>query len=533
MGRTKNIIKWILPILFVSVSSIISHAFSSKMEPTIRSSEVFTMVNDLTDGYRIKQIIFSLVLFVAGYLIVECVVGITSSMACVFLALPTAVVIWGGGSTALLFTGIPYNTMTAIGVFIVLALALCGRKLSVLRNTDWLYLIRTIFWVYGFSVIASSGILPIFMSSDSYYYVMQYGEVIAKSGMLSYDTSGTTMTWTGVSSALISSFATLFGFETITVIHWGLIASMLGCFATEICRRTIELCSKRYVLAFVMTFLLLIMPPFLLLSTWVISNTYCMVMFFFLMLGLKAYTEAEERNHNLLWLLSALCVWLCLSRAEVCVSIAGLVLISSILKLDRKEMLILSVPMAASQSAFLIKLVIQQNMSSKDVYDSMITPQIMAIMMVALWGAVVYSAMSECRGICRIKKQIPKLTFIGLPILCGCIFFLDREKFMIGAESIGYNLAHEYWGYVPIFIVTLIVLFFVISRRADFYIIFSYAYVFLNLALCFGRKQPLRHGFGDSCNRILISALPIVYLALACSILNGIIVRRLSYEKKA
>ena len=68
------------------------------------------------------------------------------------------------------------------------------------------------------------------MSSDSYYYVMQYGEVVAKVGSLNFDTAGATMTWTGVSSALISSLAYFCGFETITVIHNLLVISMLICF---------------------------------------------------------------------------------------------------------------------------------------------------------------------------------------------------------------------------------------------------------------------------------------------------------------
>ena len=87
-----------------------------------------------------------------------------------------------------------------------------------------------IYYLVRLSTIFCTGIIPTVMSSDSYYYVMQYGEVVAKVGSLNFDTAGATMTWTGVSSALISSLAYFCGFETITVIHNLLIISIFICF---------------------------------------------------------------------------------------------------------------------------------------------------------------------------------------------------------------------------------------------------------------------------------------------------------------
>ncbi len=47
----------------------------------------------------------------------------------------------------------------------------------------------------------------------------------------------------------------------------------------------------------------------------------------------------------------------------------------------------------------------------------------------------------------------------------------------------------------------------------------------INLILCLGRKQPLRNGYGDSFNRIMMSAIPVVLFALICSVLEIVALR--------
>ena len=198
----------------------------------------------------------------------------------------------------------------------------------------------------------------------------------------------------GVSSALISSLAYFCGFETITVIHNLLIISMLICFYLTMKKQISNLGAREnqaIVGAGVFTVMLIVIPAFELLSFWVISNTYCMVYIFLLMIGMNLYTTDERENKALLILLSMVICWLTLSRAEMSVCMACIVCLISFLPLTQREMLTLSVPMMVVQLLYLIELNYQQAISVKNVYDSMLTPAIQAIITVATVGCVIYS----------------------------------------------------------------------------------------------------------------------------------------------
>ena len=117
----------------------------------------------------------------------------------------------------------------------------------------------------------------------------------------------------------------------------------------------------------VFTVMLIVIPAFELLSFWVISNTYCMVYIFLLMIGMNLYTTGERENKALLMLISMVICWLTLSRAEMSVCMACIVCLISFLPLTQREMLTLSVPMMVVQLLYLIELNYQQAISVKNV----------------------------------------------------------------------------------------------------------------------------------------------------------------------
>ena len=322
------------------------------------------------------------------------------------------------------------------------------------------------------------------------------------------------MTWTGVSSALISSLAYFCGFETITVIH-NLLISMLICFYLTMKKQISNLGAREnqaIVGAGVFTVMLIVIPAFELLSFWVISNTYCMVYIFLLMIGMNLYTTDERENKALLILLSMVICWLTLSRAEMSVCMACIVCLISFLPLTQREMLTLSVPMMVVQLLYLIELNYQQAISVKNVYDSMLTPAIQAIITVATVGCVIYSFFINSKFFSWIRKKINIIVFAVLPGICIAIYFLDKEKYVKSIESIIYNFKTQYWGYLPALILILYIMI-VLNKRINFWLIFSTGYVLINLILCLGRKHPLRNGYGDSCNRIMMSAIPVVFFS--------------------
>lgn len=117
------------------------------------------------------------------------------------------------------------------------------------------------------------------------------------------------------------------------------------------------------------------------------------------------------------------------------------------------------------------------------------------------------------------------MLFIGSPILYAIIYFIDRQKFITSIKSMWFNLTTQYWGIIPIMFLVLI-LFIISKKENNYWLVFSAGYVLVNLALCLGRKQPLRNGYGDSCNRVLMSAVPIVFFALTYSFSKIILLKK-------
>ena len=531
MKRVINIVKWIGPICFIILAVGVNDWCRHIASETVESNKLIQLAEALTEGYRIRQILASIGLYLIGYITVYCTIGRAHHIYACIWAVPVSVTIWSVSGMMLLLLGIPYCRLSAVFTFVSLASILCGKRLKSIRYGNWKAMTRSVLWVIGICIVIATGILPIQMSSDSYYYLMQYGEIVAKTGLLSFDTTGAMMTWTGLSAALLSSFASLMGFETITVIHWGMVISLIGAVYVEIYQFLSGCMQDRkkvvtYTLLFTLTMVL--MPPFLLLSSWVISNTYCMCLFYFLMVGLKKYKEQENMNAGCLTVLSLMMVWLCMSRAETCVCVASVVFLVGMIGFSQKEMLFLSVPAAVFQTLFFFRLILQQTASNRSVYDSMYTKPVIVVMLIAVWGAVLYSSLIEMQWFGWLKKKMPLFITIGLPILCVLIFLMDSGKFLVGMDSIRYNILNEFWSASPFLIGILVFLYILFCRKLNFYIMFAYMYIFLNLALCLGRKQPLRYGYGDSCNRILISAIPIVYYALIYSLIK---VREERYEK--
>lgn len=533
MKYTSRTLKWMIPIIFLLISIVIYSYITLITQRNINGNELFTLVNDITSGYKLRQILVAVLMFIIGYILAQCIFEKQSDIVKAIWAMPISVVAWSMCSVVILFIRLPYIRSLMLGVVLILIFVVTYLRRDYIKKINLASMCRYIIWCVGLSIFFSTGIIPTIMSSDSYYYVMQYGEVIAKTGSLSFDTAGATMTWTGISSALISALACFGGFETITVIHNLLITSLLCCFCLTMMKQLENFgLDKKFATfwAIIFTIMLMIIPAFELLAFWVISNTYCMVYIFFLMIGLKIYISQECENSGLLMLLSMIVSWLALSRAEMSVCMACMVCLISVLPVQKRDMLILAVPMTILQLLYLIELDYQQHISERTVYDSMLTPQIQAIMLLALMGCIIYSLFIESKIFKQIRNRMSVILFVGIPLLYVGIYFMNNEKFIESIKSIGFNFTTQYWGYAP-FIILILIMVVIWNKKNNYWMVFSAGYILINLALCLGRKQPLRDGYGDSCNRIMMSAIPIIFFALICSV-SEVVLSHFKVEKE-
>ena len=116
MKRINSVGKWVAPMLVLLISIIIFFYTSTITYKNIGTNELFATVDAITRGYKIKQIIASVVLFIAGYLVAQGTFDKQTDAMKAAWAVPIAVVGWCMCSTVILLLRLPYIRSFAFGL---------------------------------------------------------------------------------------------------------------------------------------------------------------------------------------------------------------------------------------------------------------------------------------------------------------------------------------------------------------------------------------------------------------------------------
>ena len=107
MKRINSVGKWVAPMLVLLISIIIFFYTSTITYKNIGTNELFATVDAITRGYKIKQIIASVVLFIAGYLVAQGTFDKQTDAMKAAWAVPIAVVGWCICSAVILLLRLP------------------------------------------------------------------------------------------------------------------------------------------------------------------------------------------------------------------------------------------------------------------------------------------------------------------------------------------------------------------------------------------------------------------------------------------
>lgn len=468
------------------------------------------MIQDLTASYRIRQIVGAVVMYAMGFWAAyPFCINMKDTGWAYLLAMPTGNALWGVASSLLLFTGVPYNRYTMFAVTAFLMAGLTIRFREDYAEIAWGDMAGALVIAFSISLMAASGVFAKFTSSDSYYFVMQYGQLIAKQGKLLSDIVGTYMTWTGITPALTSAFAAMGGYENIYAIHYLLIFSMYGFIALLVYITACKYYGKAVSLAFAVAALVTlgVIPGVSYLNMWIIANTYFMVYIVLLMM-LPAAAGGKVDN-RLLCLMSLMVVWLALSRPETALVMSFLVICISLSGVTKKQMTALHGPMCMFQLLFFGKILYEYAIGGRQANDKMLTPGTAVIILVALGLAEIYILLYDVKWVCFIRKHLAAFALSALLVSCLGLGLMDRGKFSNNLNAVAGNVKDWYWGYVPAVILVLELLKTCFRCRNHYYDLIVWGFILCNFAVCMGRPHGLRLGIGDSYNRICMSILPL------------------------
>lgn len=502
----------ILFICTVFLAIYYSHTGYSNTEATILGK----MIKDMTRNYRMYQIVATTILYFVGYVVVFPLCKQMGRGYAYVLAMPTGNALWGTISALLLFLNIPYNKYTMSTVVCICVGAMVYLYREEYRHLKWINILGVLSVVVSISILAASGFFAIFTSSDSYYFVMQYGELIAKAGRLSSDIVGTYMTWTGIMPALSSAFATMWGFENIYAIHYLLIYSMCGFIVLTIYNQTTKYYSRVIAgcIAVITAITVIIIPGISYLSFWIIGNSYFMV-YILLVVLLPYIVQNENPGTEVFFLISLYILWLTLCRAETAVTMSFFVICISALGLTKRQMAFIYLPMCVFQTLFFFTIFYQTQIGKKQADSKLLTTMTMIIIILALLVVAGYILLYDLPPVRFVRQHMDIFGITILAVTGLGIGVLEWEKFKNNIEVVLSNIGDWYWNYVPIAILCIEIIKTYLKCRDRYFDIIVWGFVLLNFVICMGRPQYLRLGIGDSYNRICMSILPVYLVSSA------------------
>ena len=120
MKYTSRTLKWMIPIIFLLISIVIYSYITLITQRNINGNELFTLVNDITSGYKLRQILVAVLMFIIGYILAQCIFEKQSDIVKAIWAMPISVVAWSMCSVVILFIRLPYIRSLMLGVVLIL-----------------------------------------------------------------------------------------------------------------------------------------------------------------------------------------------------------------------------------------------------------------------------------------------------------------------------------------------------------------------------------------------------------------------------
>lgn len=493
---------FLMALLIVKIYTVVGYDIT---EPTI----LMQMVNEITANYRLYQIVATILLFFWGWIIAIPLCSNLGTVWCYVLALPIGNAMWGVLSAIILFLNIPYNRFTMLVSMMLIVIAMLILFKNEYKKSCYSGGAIVFSLVLGVTVIASTGILPIYTSHDSYYFVMQYGQLLTKMESLAPDVVGTYMTWTGVTPALISSYAAMWGFENIYAIHYLLVFSMYGFVALAVYRYSTRYITKikSELLAIFSVLTIFVIPAVSFLSTWIIANTYFMIYIVFV--AMLPVLFRDKMDDKLISILALFLGWLALSRMEGALIMCFFIICISSFDLTRKHMLFLYLPVCVFELLFLVKVLYENSSGMNRTNDVLLTKESIVILLLALLATAVYIGIYNWKIVVFVRKHLTLLVLIALILACVGLGLLDINKLTNNLNVIAQNFCGWWFRYILITILIIELLKSYYGCRNKYFDLIVWGFILCTFAVCMGRTHYLRVGIGDSYNRMCMSIIPL------------------------
>ncbi len=370
------------------------------------------------------------------------------------------------------------------------------------------------------AAVSSSGLLSVILDNDSYYYYSTYPQMIIKEGDLKYEFD-VLLTDVGPIAAVINTLPFVFGFLTSFGIQHFLnvvfILTFIYALHTELKEGLKLKKGSRTALALCATVFLGSCPAYLTTAKWIMAGDYFMVYYFLLAyLGYRQTKKGEEDMSALLMLFTVMTTML---RQEGPVMTAFLIVCFCMLGYSALQLSILYIMPAIIAAAYYY-LRIFVFLGVRPLY-AFLTRQKAVYMILMLLALLAGIFLLQCRIFEKIRKHLA-LFITGTAIAVNiAALAINPERYLTNLYMLLMNIRlRNGWGYFGYVFFVLLILLLVLTVRyrqyeLSFFDVLMMGYLLVAVCAAWGRGDHLRLGVGDSGNRVLLTAVPLIVFAMS------------------
>ncbi len=508
------------------------------------------LVEKLSSGYMAAQALTILLLYVLGLFFVLAAWGKSPEHGQensagediawkALLAFPAGLSLFSVSAYLLLCLGIPYNAYSVgavmAAVFVIsVAVIVKNASLIYIKSTKkyWILLIISLIAATAIAIMSTANVFDVVLDNDSFFYFSAYPETIVREGayIKYFDVFLTDAAPIG---SIVQTLPYLFGFSETFGIQCFLDLNFVLIFAYALYEELIKVLSEKeaVICTLAVSLFLVTSSAYQTTAKWVMAGVYFMS-WYFITAYLGYRFSFMDRKPYLLTVLFT--VSTAMMRHEGVILIIILMLSLSFLKgySGREFFGTMVCPVMLAAAMYYIRVFFILDVHPLYAFLSTAKALIMIgmLLLCGLYFILIRDRLGE-----KTKKLLPVL-FPALMLFVNAAVMIARPGAYLGNLKMFYlnvriGAGWGYFGYIAGFVVIVLILKALLYKEwyLGFFTSLMISYVLGVLLAAFGRGDSLRKGVGDSGNRVMLTAVPLIVFALALRFFS----EREAYDKKS
>ena len=494
--------------------------------------DIYRLLTTVSSGYFAAQVITIIFLCVLGYVFIWAMCSRTKCAERVLLAFPVGLAYYCAVIYGMMVLRIRISQPSIIAVSLTVsaaAFASAGfyRKK---RYGNFLPDGKSFLWkeilllaVIGgiLACIAASGLLTVSLDNDSFYYYSSYPQMIIREGGLKYEFD-VFLTDVGPVAAVINTLPYVFGFSNTFGIQHFINFVFIIIFAYAVYSELSERGGRKKTAAAVSavsTLFLATSPAYLTTAKWVMAGDWFMVFFF--LLAYFGYRDSKGEG-DIAPLLMLFAFMVTGTRQEGPVMLCLLAVCFCMLSVSGGRIGFLYM-LPAALSAILYYLCIFVLIGVRPLY-AFLTPQKAVLITAMLLVCSSCVLMVKTKPFERLQRKLCILIPAASVILNLAMLAVNHERYLTNLYSFFMNIRLRngwgYFGYVCFVFIILAIVYVCVykDRQITFFDVLTAGYILAVVCVSWGRGDHLRIGTGDSGNRVMLTAVPLIVFSLAVRI---------------